>query len=346
MKTWLASELREIFGPKREARFALDLTEDSVTLIERRKTGATPIGSVEHADEDIDDKIAELRAHVEAAYGDVAPVDLLLPDSVVGEYEDTFPAEDAKKDLREAVWWRLDTMTQFRPEDLFFDVVLRREDPETGYVELGVAVAPKDMVEEAIDYAKRWRFAPQRVTSSRALDFFADGPTFAIVDEIGDAAGSLRRSAAALAAAAAILAIIGVMRGVGEREALADAAETRLTQAETQLEEAAAIRAAALEIAELAQAPSERRARQPLAVERLGALAKILPPSASASRVVIGDGVVRIEGAAENPDAVLAAIETAPEFETARYAADVAPYRASLQTFAIEATVVDWEAPR
>lgn len=343
MKKWLVSELQHMFGPQSEARFALDLTEEDVTLIERTPSGRKTIDTLKHAAEDFDDRIDEFRAHVEARHGGSAPVDLLLPDSLVMAREDTFPAE-AKEDIREAVWWRLDTLTQFRPEELCFDVVLRREDADTGFLELGIVVAPKDMVEEAVDYARRWKFTPQRVTATSEHEFFETGPVFAVVEDIQEATGSLRWSAAALAAAAIVLAMIGVFRGVEERSALADAAEMRQVEAEEHLDEAASIRTAALAIADLALTPAERRARQPLAIEWLGALARTLPPSASASRVVVGDGVLRIEGAAENADAVLAAIETAPQFETARYAADVTSYRGALQGFAIEANIVDWEA--
>ena len=342
MKDWLFSELQSFAGERRSARYALDLTEERVTLVERTSTGSVEHRSLSHDDDAFDDHVEELRAIVARDYGDKAPVDLLLPNSLVIERTDTFPA-DARDDLREAVWWRLETLTKFRPEDLCFDVAFRREDEDTGFLELAIAVAPKDMVEEAVDYARRWNFDPQRVSSSAALEDFEDGPTFASVDQIGDVNIPLKRSALALLAAVVLLAAIGVGRGLSEREALVVDAEEARIEATERLRDVEEIRSSALNYAARAQAPADRRATKPLAVEWLGALARILPPSASATRVVVADGVIRIEGLAENADAVLAAIETADAFETARYAADVEPQGATLQRFAIEASIIGWE---
>lgn len=336
MLAWLKSELRQIAEAERRTRFALDMTETDVTLIERGPTGPVRRGTAVHGDADFDRRIAQLRAIV--GIGDKAPVDLLLPPSLVLYRIDTFPAE-ASSDLREAVWWRLDTLTRLKPEELVFDVAKRRTDPATGFIELGLAVAPKDMVAEAIDFARKWRFAPQRVTASEAIEDFPDGPHFASVENLKAATRSLRRTTVVLATAAVVLAMVGVSRAVTERTALADAAAAERSITERTMRQASAYRDAVLAYAEDASAAAERRAEKPLAVEWLGALARTLPPGASASRILVADGVIRIEGVAINPDAVLAAVETAADYGSARYAAALRPAGGAAMRFAIEATI-------
>ena len=202
----------------------------------------------------------------------------------------------------------------------------------------------KRIAQEAIDFAKKWGFDPQRVTSANEIEGFLEGPTFARVEDFRAATRSLRRTAGALTAAAVILLMIGVARGVLERSALADEAAARRAQAEEKLEAARSVRTASLELASKAERPVFARAERPLAMEWLGALARTLPPSAYAERVVVAGGVVRLEGVAENADAVLAAVEVAEEFETARYAAAPTASEAGVwKRFAIEATLVDVE---
>lgn len=340
MKDWFVSELRSMFGTHRGARFALDLSQEKVVLQERSADGWVMRGSASHDADDFEERITEMRAKATGGFGAKAPVDLLLPENLTLYKEDTFPAE-GREDIREAAWWRLNVLTRLRPEELCFDVVRLETDADTGFVKLGVAIAQKDIVEEAVAFARQWKFDPQRVTASSEIETFPDGPTFASVEDHHAATRSLRRSAAVLAAAVIVLAVIGVMRGVSERVALADAAAEQRVEAELHYDDAQALRDASIAFAERAEAPALRRRSDPLTIEWLGALARVLPPNAYAHRILVADGKIRLEGVAQNADAVLAAVDVAPEFGGARYAAAVdTTADGALQRFAVEATLV------
>lgn len=345
MLDWLSSELAAMSNRRAAAPFALALSDKSVILKERVQGGYVTRAETSHDANDFEARMTSMRAMVAGRLGSVAPVDLLLPEELVFHRADTFPAE-ASADLRDAVWWRLDTMTRLKPEELCYDVALIDADAVTGFLELSVAVAQKQIVEEALGFARKWQFRPQRVSTQMAVEGFEIGPTFAQIEDISAATRSLRWAVGGLAAAALLLACVGVWRGVGERAALADAAEERRVQVEERLNEVRAVRDATIAFAQEAERPAEWRAGRPLALERLAALARSLPPSARADRIVIADGVLRIEGSAANADAVLAAVEVAPEFETARYAAAVASSTAgAVQVFAIEANIVQEQTP-
>ena len=344
MFDWLRDEWKTMAAASRGAPFALDLSEEKVILRERRGAGWIARATVRHDAADFKERIAGMRNIAKLRLGGKAPVDLLLPSSLTLHRVDTFPAE-AGADLREAVWWRLGSLTKLEPEELCFDVAKLSVDPDTGFLELGVAISQKEIAQEAIDFAKKWGFDPQRVTSSTEIEGFPDGPTFARVEDFRAETRSMRWTAATLSIAALLLVMAGVARGVLERTELADAAEARRIVAEQRLAEAQSVREQSLVLAEMAEKPVFARAERPLAMEWLGALARTLPPSAFAERVMVADGVVRLEGVAENADAVLAAVEVAPEFETARYAAALTSASdGGWQRFAIEAALVDVEA--
>ncbi|MEL6318297.1 MAG: hypothetical protein AAFR16_11750, partial [Pseudomonadota bacterium] len=246
----------------------------------------------------------------------------LLPTALTLFRIDTFPGE-ARKNLREEAWWRLDALTPYAPEDLCYDVSLLGADQNTGFLEVHIAVAPREIVDEAIGYARGWGFTPRRVTSGEPAIGFPAGPEFLTVDDPASETRSLRRGAALATAAVLLFGVIGVTRGVIERQRLVEEALTRSEGAQETLGDTLQVRAAALDLANRAMTPSVLRETRPLAVDLLAALARAMPPKTLTERAVITENGLRIEGVSANADAVLSAVALAPEFRNGRYAAPV-----------------------
>lgn len=337
MLRWLASEFKAATAADEAARFALDLSDRQVSLIERSGGRERVRGVAPHDAADFGAELAKLRRMV--SRGDRAPVDLLLPDELTLFRVETFPAE-ARRNVREEVWWRLDTLTPYRPEELCYDVVVVGVEPNTGFLDVHIAVAPKEIVDEAVVYARAWGFDPQRVTSRERAFGFPNGPLFLQASSGLTNARPLRRAAGALAAAALALAVVGAARGAWERHALAETLDAQRLEAEAALNDALALRERTLSLADRAMRPTARRKGQRLTLDWLQALASALPPEAVAQRIVIGDGALRIEGVADNAEAVLAALNVAEEFTTVRYAEPVRETgRRPAHRFAIEAAL-------
>lgn len=342
MKSWLLSELQAAAAPPDQARFALDLSETEVALVDRTARGERARRTATLGAPGFDEAIGQLRRRV----GGRGEVDLLLPEPLTLFKIETFPGE-ARRNLREEAWWRLDSLTPYAPEDLCYDVALLGSDPNTGFLEVHIAVAPREIVDEAVRHAQAWGFTPRRITASAAAVGFPAGPEFLRATDRSAETRSLRKGAAALAAAAVLFGAIGLARGVFEREALAAEATQSRAAAEDALEARLKERGATLDLARRALTPSDLREARPLTVDLMSALAKALPPRTRTDRVLIADGGLRLEGVAENAAAVLSAVALAPEFEAARHAAPIRPVRAGgrrAERFAIEARIVGGDA--
>ena len=339
MWSWLKAELNAVFRSGGLSRFALDLSEQKVSLIERTAGGPRLRDAAAHQADDFELQLERIRKRV-AGRGAEAPVDILLPSELTLARVETFPAE-ARRNLRDEAWWRLESITPYRPEELCYDVALLGVEPVTGFLDVSVALAPRDIVEEAVDYAKRWGFAPQRVGSAAPIAGFPQGPLFHQAADLLAETRSLRRGAVGLAVATLILAVAGVTRGVAARDAqLAHVADVTVA-AEADLALAMKARQETLDLAARALKPSLRRRSRSYAVNWLETLAIVLPPETVVDRLTVNGGEVRVEGAAANVEAVIAALEGSQTFSGARVAAAPVPIRDGPRRmrFAIEANL-------
>lgn len=336
MIEWFVSELKEALAPSEAARFALDLSSKRVALVERTSGGFVLRGVADHRAPDFEDRLAKLRKLVTRNPRRPARVDLLLPQELTLFRIETFP-DEAKSDLRREAWWRLERWAPYKPEELCYDVSVLESDPRTGFISVAAAVAPREIVEEAVQYAASWGFRPQRVSAAADFEGFPSGPVFLEAANPRREMRTLRRRAATLLAAAVLVGCLGAYRAVAEREATAAATENRLAETEQALQSALEVRTATHNLASRSQAPMRARVSRHLAVERLRAVAAALPPEAVLTEVVFDGRAVRIVGEAPDVDAVRAALNLSPAFADA-IEAETAPYAAAgPRAFAIEA---------
>ncbi|MCI4660489.1 MAG: hypothetical protein MRY63_01530 [Neomegalonema sp.] len=339
MKDWLVSELRAMAGPKISAQFALDLSEERVRLLERVAEGYLLRQVVRHDDPDFEQKIARMRRHVAGRPGGPAKVDLLLPHELTLYRQETFPSV-ARNDLRNEVLWRLGSITQYAAEDLFFDAVIIGEDAQTGFLQVMVAIALRQSAREAEDFANAHDFVPLRITAAEKAEGFEHGPTFRIAHRRRRDSQSLKAMAVVFACICIVLSGIGVTRSLLARWEVVDTLTQRRQAAEATLAGALEKRASTLALARRAATPMVLRTDEPMALVYLNSLSASLPPLARAERIALKSGQVRIEGFAENADAVLTAVEMSNGFANARYAAPVRPSeQPDRQSFAIEASL-------
>ena len=342
MTQWLMSELQALAAPTEIARFALDMANQRVSLVERTLSGRKHRGEAEHGTPDFEDLIETMRQRVARRHGREAPVDLLLPPELTLTRVETFPAE-ARRDLRDEVWWRLESITPYNAEDLCYDAAIVGVEPKTGFLDVSVAIAPREIVEEAIAYARKWGFAPQRVSASADIEGFPHGPVFLEAANQRREMRSLKRTAAGLIAASTLMGVIGAGAAVLERQQIADRLEARAAELDSQLAVDLETRASALDLAQRAGRPGARSQEQYNASAWVRALEEAAPPDVVINRLTLVDGMLRIEGATSNADAALAALEQSEAFETPRHAAPILSAGAGgavgKEQFAIEARI-------
>lgn len=322
MSQWFLSELRAIAAPTELARYALDMANQRVSLIERTLGGWKNRGEAIHGEPDFENRLQAMLGRVARRYGAEAPVDILLPPELTLERVETFPAE-ARRNLRDEVWWRLESMTPYQAEDLCYDCTIVGVEPKTGFLDVNVVIAPRDIVDEALDYAREWGFSPQRVSTSAPVEGFPHGPVFIEAANQRKETRSLKRLTAGLAAAATLLAVVGVGRAVLERLDIADALEARAAALDEKLAGELATRESALDLLARAGKPDERTRSRRSAASWLKALEEATPEDVVIERLTLVGDRLRIEGTGANADAALAALDQSDAFEGARHAAPI-----------------------
>ncbi len=336
------SELQALAAPTEIARFALDMANQRVSLIERTLGGWKNRGEAVHGSPDFEDLIETMRQRVARRNGRDAPVDLLLPPELTLHRVETFPAE-ARRDLRDEVWWRLESLTPYNAEDLCYDAAIVGVEPKTGFLDVSVAIAPREIVEEALGYARSWGFAPQRISASAEVEGFPHGPVFLEAANQRREMRSLKRTSVGLVAASALLAVVGAGTAVLERQGIADRLEAQAADLDASLSIDLETRASALDLASRAGRPAAQAAQQYGAASWVKALEEATPPDVVISRLTLVDGMLRIEGATNNADAALAALEQSEAFEEPRHAAPIVSEKSAgdqasgKEQFAIEA---------
>jgi hypothetical protein len=269
---------------------ALDLTSEAIRLAARAADGAwTELGAVPLAAGDLRAALDGLRRRAEA-HGTM-PVTLWLPPAQVLVRRYVLKRGDrtaeALRRLAEDTGHRAETLT----------VALSPAEDGGLVTVLG---ASRQTVAEAVDYARRWGFRPDRVsTRVEAERFDAAGPVFDIV-EPARAAGSGARSA--LVAAAAAIAV-----------GLAGWASYGLFTASDPVPSVASAPAATVhrgERAVLADAPMARRARQEATTSEAKQAGPVDPPGSRSAQA--GEAVPPPAGGTASPPEPAAATPDAP----------------------------------
>lgn len=299
MREWLVSEIRDVFAPSPSARFALDLSERRVTLLERTLSGARRVrGVARRSSADFAERLSSLRRMVARRKGQPARVDLLLPQELTLFRIEAFPAE-ATKDLRREAWRRLETWAPYSAEELCYDVAVLEIDPRSGVMTASAAVAPREIVEEAVRRALSWGFRPQRVSSAAPVEGFPGGPTFLETATELETTRSLRRQLLLLTALAVCFLSVGAFRAVSAQQTAAELAAERLEATRAALVNVAQERDATLALATAAQAPAIARATSFLASERLRAIAASLPDGVRIDQIILEPHAARVDLSAD-----------------------------------------------
>lgn len=340
MIDWLLSEIKDAIAPPEAARFALDFSFRQVTLVERTRSGVRIRGVADRAGPDFDNAIRRLRRIVARKETRPACVDLLLPLELTLYRIETFP-EDAKTDLRREAWWRLERWAPYRAEELCYDVSILETDERTGFLSVAAAVTPREIVDEAVAYAREWGFRPQRVSVATDDDGFPEGPLFLLPGKSRQNMRALRSRALTLFTATMLLVCIGAYRGVIVRQAAADAAEMRLAQTTTELEAAMTVRRTTKELARRSIQPLEARESRYMAVEKMRALSAALPTYSAVYEVVLDGARLRVTGESDNVEAIVARLNQSPVFDAVVEAETAPSARPGLRRFAVEARILD-----
>ena len=155
-----------------KARFALDLTNDAVALLERGADGWLRLGEARFDDPALEGRLADLRAMAEARAPDGFVSKLIIPDAQILYFECQVTGPD-QATRRAEIRATLDGRTPYRIDELAFDF------SRTGD-RARVAVVAKITLEEAEAFAFAYGFRPVAHVAVPEADRFAGEPFFGL----------------------------------------------------------------------------------------------------------------------------------------------------------------------
>ncbi|MEM7523938.1 MAG: hypothetical protein AAF360_09325, partial [Pseudomonadota bacterium] len=206
-------------GAARPAPFSLEFRGDAILLHRVNAAGAwTELATASPHDPDFAEQIAALRA---AAGAKRTPdADIWIPSEQVAKLSLAAPEADEAEAGRRAMS-ALTSRTSITEAELIMDLV------RDGDIWAAAAVE-RSVVDEALDYVRRWGFEPRRVSMLRGASAFGAGPTFRAAPQRGAPADVRALAAgivvAAVLGAAAYLAFGGSLGGTAQISTARDGA--------------------------------------------------------------------------------------------------------------------------
>lgn len=256
-----------------------------------------------------------------AAAQSSAPVVLRLSADEVVERSIQIP-KGARDVIEPVLRNQMNRIVPWPPEETRFGYTVTENGPgASDQIGVKVAATTRAVLEAALEEARALGFAPS-VVDCAPRDEFRVGTVL-----LSLAADPRLRLARRLNAGLAAILAICVLTGVAGAYQLWQLGrentglEARIATVRGRIAEAGNQNAQTTAAREAAAALIERKATEPPAIRLIDALSRVLPDNAYLTELEIQAGAARMVGKSDEATALIAAIEAAPEYEDARFAA-------------------------
>jgi general secretion pathway protein L len=231
----------------------------------------------------------------------------------------------AKQDLNQLLRFEMDRLTPFRAEEVLFAHRVVSTDAHSRRMTVEIQLAPKPVVETALDQARRAGLVPVGVElgdteplEERALDLLPGRQTRAA------RTGRLNR---ALALLALLLAAAAVAIPLHERRSTAADLQAQLAVAKAEAEDSLALRQRLEKVSASSDFLAAEKTRVPMAGLILAEVTRVLPDQAYLARLDWRDGTLQLEGFAEAAAALVGLLDRSPMFQAPQFRSPVTPDR-------------------
>ena len=231
----------------------------------------------------------------------------------------------ARDDLDQLLRFEMDRLTPFRAEEVVFAHRVARIDSQSRRMTIELHLAPRSVVEGALDYTRSLGLVPARVELAAlgATDY--DGLDL-LPDESGRAYGMSR-----LNRALAVLAVLLVVAAVGiplrqQRSPAADL-EVEVDAAKAEAEASLELRERLERVSASTDFLAAEKARVPMTSLILAEITRVVPDQAYLQQLDWQDGTLQIQGMAEGAAALIAILDGSPMFGAPQFRSPVTPDR-------------------
>lgn len=245
----------------------------------------------------------------------------------------------AEENLREVVAFEMDRRTPFKASDVYYDQRVVARDPKGGRLTVDLAVAPRKIVDEALELAAAWRLAPDRVE--------ADDGAIGTVEPLNlmparpragaRAAGAIR---GVLVAAIVGLAITALLIPLEQNREAAARLQDEVTKARASAATVEKLRSELERLVDSGQSVVEQRADRPLAIAVIDELTRLLPDTSWVFQLRVTPDEVQVYGYAAAAAELIERFEDSVLLDDAQFRSPVTrDARVGLERFHLSARI-------
>jgi general secretion pathway protein L len=231
----------------------------------------------------------------------------------------------AKDDLEHLLRFEMDRLTPFRAEEVLFAYRIASVDPQSRRLRVELQLAPKSVVEAALDEARRLGLVPVRVELGDA-DAAADEALDLLPDERARGSG-ISRLNRALALLAVLLAAAAVAIPLHERRSTAADLESEVAAARAEAEASLELRERLEQLSASTDFLAAEKMRVPMTSLILAEITRVVPDQAYLSQLDWRNGTLQLEGLAEAATSLVGLLDGSPMFGAPQFRSPVTPDR-------------------
>jgi general secretion pathway protein L len=298
-------------------RVVLQLNQQEIILLERVGERARVIGSVAS---DRPDRAGQLGALSQRLRRPRQPAILCLSGDLGLRKFVSLPLA-AKDDLDQLLRFEMDRLTPFGADEVHFAYRIVDTDPQGRRITVELVVAPKTMVDQALETARMVGLVPARL---ELVGAHSDDPAplDLLPHRSADRAGE-RRLVRALMLLAMLLTMVAVTIPLHQqRSKLADLND-QIAATRAKAEESRTLREQLDQLTQAAYFLLAEKARRPMATDVLAELTRLVPDDAYLSQLDLQEGQVELHGSAVTASDLIGLLGQSPLFSAPQFRSPV-----------------------
>jgi general secretion pathway protein L len=295
--------------------------EKSVVL-ERAAEGERVVGSVDTNTPDHDQRLSEL---LKQAKGRRRPVTVRLS-AELGLCKILDLPLAAKDDLDQVLRFEMDRLTPFQADEVYFAHRVVGSDARNRRLSVELQLAPKREIERVLEVARSFAVLPVSIELAGGAE--GAGMLNLLPGEPGHRTREGRLSRA-LAVLALVLAVSAVAIPLQRQRAMVAKLQADVTAARAEAEESLALRDRLGQLTRSAQFLVADKNRQPLVVQVLEELTRLVPDQAYIIQFELHDQTVEVHGLAATASDLIGVLERSPLFKAPQFRSPVTQDRRS-----------------
>jgi general secretion pathway protein L len=227
----------------------------------------------------------------------------------------------ARDDVEQLLRFEMDRLTPFRADEVYFAQRIVDTDAANRRIAVELALAPKGIVEQALETARSAGVTPARLELGTAPTSGQDALDL-LPHQSRDRAGE-RRLIRALIVLALALAVVAVAIPLQRQRSQLAALTEQLTATRAEAEQSHALREELDQLTQTSRFLLNEKSRRPMATEVLAELTRLVPDQAHLAQLMLQGDEVQVHGQAATASDLISLLDQSPLFRAPQFRSPV-----------------------